>query len=229
MTAGIVHPKVRCKARKSDGKTHCSAWAVRGRFVCRVHGGASPAPGPNHPNFKHGRYSKVVPPGIAPLYHAGLADPRLLEMNDELALLDGRAAQLINRVKTGESEGRWQQAQEAMRVVLSFSAQGDEENTTEAIGELSKILFAGSDYDAWREVLTVWDLRRRVSNTERSRLQAAQQTVTIAQLMGFVGALSGIINSRIADSVTRAEIAEDIRRLLSREGHAEELPEIVSP
>lgn len=31
----------RCTARRTDG-TPCGAWAIRGGFVCRMHGGAAP-------------------------------------------------------------------------------------------------------------------------------------------------------------------------------------------
>lgn len=226
--SGEVEPqRLRCQAKRADGSgRHCGAWAVRGRRVCYVHGGATPAPGPGHPNFKHGRYSKVVPRGIASLYHAGLTDPRLLEMNDELAILDARHAQLLNRVGSGESEGRWKLVQDSMRDVLSFQAQGDDENMAEAIGELSKAIFAGSDYESWREIMAVVDARRKVANTERARLQAAQQTITTAQLMAMMGALSGIINSRVTDPVLKSEIADDIRRLMLREGQTAELPAV---
>lgn len=228
MPKGITPQNLRCQAKRANGSgEHCGAWAVRGRRVCKMHGGLTPAPGPGHPAYKHGRYSKVTPRGIAALYHAGLSDPRLLEMNDELALLDARAAQLLNRAATGESEARWTLVQEAMRAVLSFQAQGDADNLDDAIGELGKLVFAGSDYDAWREVIAVIDARRKVANTERSRLQAAQQTITIAQLMAMMAALSGIINSRVTDPVLKSEIADDIRRLLMREGHAAELPAVV--
>jgi hypothetical protein len=226
MPWGIEPQRVKCQAKRSNGKDHCGAWAVRGRRVCRVHGGMSPAPGPGHPAYKHGRYSKVVPREIAGLYHSGLADPNILEMTDELAILGARTGQLMERARLGESEVRWTAVQEAMRAVLSFDAQGDSENLSEAIAELSKVVFAKTDHEGWREVLSVIDLRRKIASVERARLQAAQQTVTVSQLLGFAGAISGIINSRISDPVTRSEIADDIRRLLTREGHTAELPAV---
>jgi len=167
----------------------------------------------------------VIPREISGLYHAGLSDPNILEMTDELAVLGARTGQLMERAKLGESEARWNEAREAMRVVLSFEAQGDSENLSEAIGELSKIIFAKTDHEGWREIMAVVDLRRKIASVERARLQAAQQTVTLAQLLGFAGAVAGIVNSRVTDPVTRTQIADDMRRLLTREGHSDELPE----
>lgn len=227
MPGGIEPQLIKCHAHRSDGSGRpCGAWAVRGRRVCRKHGGSSPAPGPGHPAFKHGRYSTVVPREIASLYQAGLRDPNILEMTDELAILGARTGQLMDRARLGESEARWNDVREAMRVVLSFQAQGDDENLQEAIGELSKLVFAKTDHEGWREILSVIDLRRKISSVETVRLKAAQQTVTVAQLLGFAGAVAGIVNSRISDPVARSQIADDLRRLLTREGHAGELPEV---
>lgn len=227
MPRGIEPEYQKCEAKRRDGQP-CTHWAIRGRKVCRMHGGASPAPGPNHPAWKHGRYSTVVPRGIKNLYHMGRNDPNILEMLDELAILDARAAELLARVASGESEERWNQAREALRVVLSFQAQDDTENTVEAIGELSKIMFAANDYEPWRELQAIVDLRRKVANTERSRLVAAHQTVTVAQLLAFVASVSSIIVGRVTDPVLRSQIAEDIRRLISREGYGSETQVAVS-
>ncbi len=210
--------RVKCRARKSDGVTPCRAWAVAGRSVCWAHGGASPAPGPSHPNFRHGRYSRVVPRGIRSLYEAGLRDPELLAMTDEMAVLDARAGELLARIGTGESAERWKQVREAMRVVLSFQAQGDGENTEEAISELSKLIFASDDYEGWGEIVRVYDARRKISNTERARRQAAEASISAAQVMALMSSLSAIIVGHVADPQARTLIAEDIRRLMSREG-----------
>lgn len=227
MPGGIKGQSIKCTAHLSDGSGRpCGAYAVTGRTVCYVHGGASLPAGESHPRFKHGRYSKVTPRGLLSTYHAGLSDPNILEMNDELALLGARTSQLLTRAETGESEDRWKAAQDMMRSLLSFEASDDEENRSEAIAELGKILFGKNDYESWREIIGVIDMRRKVASVERARLQAAKQTVTLAQLLAFAGAVSGIINGRISDPVTRSQIAEDIRRLMTREGVGSELPSL---
>jgi hypothetical protein len=38
--AEVGRPR-RCRARRRDGK-RCRAWAIRGGYVCRMHGGAAP-------------------------------------------------------------------------------------------------------------------------------------------------------------------------------------------
>lgn len=221
MPRGVIPQKVKCTGHASDGSGRpCKNWAMHGRTKCPKHGGKSPAGGVSHPAFKHGKYSQFVPRGIKTTYENGLRNPDLLSMNDELAVLDARAAQLLQRIETGESEERWKLVQEAMRTVLSFQAQGDDENVEEAISELAKLVFAGGDYDAWREIMAAYDTRRKISNTERARRVAAEQSISVAQLMAFVAAMSSIVVSHVTDPVARAAIAEDVRRLVTREGYS---------
>jgi hypothetical protein len=69
---------------------------------CYKHGGATPV-GPALPQFKHGRYSVLAKDikGLGEHYQRALDDPDLLSMHDEIALVDGRLSQLLDKVKTG--------------------------------------------------------------------------------------------------------------------------------
>lgn len=223
MTNGVVHPKVRCNGHASDGSGRpCKAWAVHGRTKCVTHGGASPAPGPSHPAYKHGRYSKSLPTELLGRFKTGLSDPNLLQMSEELALLDTRSGQLLERLATGESAKRWERVREAMRAVLSFQAQGDSDMLEEALDDLAKEVFAKADHEIWHEIRETIESRRRVASTERQRLAAAQQVVTVAEMLSLVSSLSAVVMAHVTDPDARAEISDDVRRLLVREGYSQQ-------
>lgn len=61
---------------------------------CRLHGGRTPA-GVASPHFKTGRYSKVLPARLLERYQTALADPDLLAMHDEIALLDAQLQEIV--------------------------------------------------------------------------------------------------------------------------------------
>lgn len=69
---------------------------------CRNHGGASLV-GPASPSFKHGRYSVLLKDikGIGEHYTRALADPDLLNLADNIALVDARLTQLLEQVARG--------------------------------------------------------------------------------------------------------------------------------
>jgi hypothetical protein len=57
-----------CSAKRKRSGCRCKNYACRGRGACRMHGGKSLS-GCNHPNFRHGRCSKVLrklPPLLKP-------------------------------------------------------------------------------------------------------------------------------------------------------------------
>lgn len=81
-----------CGAKKRDG-TPCRAKAMaNGR--CRIHGGATPS-GFALPQYKTGRYSKVLPDALRYRYEVARDDEDLLSLRDEIALLDIRITELL--------------------------------------------------------------------------------------------------------------------------------------
>jgi hypothetical protein len=65
-----------CTAKSKRSGERCRRAATRGRTVCRMHGGASPA-GVASATYRSGRYSKAVPVRLLALLHEALGDDRL--------------------------------------------------------------------------------------------------------------------------------------------------------
>src|SRR5512137_3225662 len=96
----------RCTATSKRTHEQCGAWAVPGREVCHWHGGRSPR-GLAHPSTRTGRFSKDLPTRMLANYQAALADPEMLALSEELAVVTAREADLIARVDTGEAGAVW--------------------------------------------------------------------------------------------------------------------------
>ena len=56
------------------------------------------APGLASPHIRHGRYSKDLPTHLAAVFDAALADPSILQLTPELALVDTLASQVVARM-----------------------------------------------------------------------------------------------------------------------------------
>lgn len=72
---------------------------------CRLHGGATPV-GPASVHFKHGRRSILLKEfgAFGQHYERALADPDLLRMDDEIALVDARLSELLERASQAKGE-----------------------------------------------------------------------------------------------------------------------------
>ena len=92
---------MQCKARRRTGK-RCRSHAVRGRDVCRMHGGAPGSGGDGRPLI-HGLYSKRVPKGWEQDYEDFKCNPDILCAIPEIALAQTHLARhLANLKRTGE-------------------------------------------------------------------------------------------------------------------------------
>src|SRR5215813_8022692 len=96
---------MQCSAHSKRSHEQCKRPATPGRHVCHIHGGKTPA-GIAAPRFKHGRYSKYLPTRMLPSYRKALQD-QSLTIFGEIALLQARIDDLLQRVDTGESGKLW--------------------------------------------------------------------------------------------------------------------------
>jgi hypothetical protein len=111
---GYKPPKAaKCGAKtRSGGRCKQPGTGAGGR--CKFHGGATPV-GPASPHFKTGRYSRLLKDikGIGNHYERALTDPDLLTLREEIALVDARLGQLLEKVAHGGTrasiDGIWPQ------------------------------------------------------------------------------------------------------------------------
>lgn len=76
-----------------------------------MHGGKSLV-GPANPAWKGGRYSRLFPTQLRARYEAMLADPALLSLSKEVALVDARIGELLDRLGPDPGppdDGTWAQ------------------------------------------------------------------------------------------------------------------------
>lgn len=207
MNAVSPHERAFCGAKTRSGTPCKRAPLPNGR--CNLHGGKALA-GIASPTFATGRHSKYLPARLLDRYHAAAADPDLLALHDELALLDTRLNELLERVDSGESGQRWEQVIVAWNAYLA-AADGVEK--VKARFAIDAILEAvATDFAAWAEIHTIIEQRRKVSESEQKRLVAMSQMVTAEQAMTFVAALQASIRQR-----SEQHIPADTRRAFLRD------------
>lgn len=206
-----------------DGKRLCGAMTRKGTPCerapmpngrCYKHGGATPS-GAASPQFKTGRYSRVLPTRLLERYQEAVADPKRLEMEEEIGLLDARLADLLKRVDTGESGALWLKLRETWQTYRAALGVGDAEAQAACIGDIDSVLNrAGNDYAAWGEVRKVIQERRGLVESERKRQIEMRQLVSLDQFMVLVTAIGEAVRAHISDPTILAAIDANVRQLL---------------
>lgn len=100
-----------CGAKTRRGTPCQRAGMANGK--CPKHGGKTPR-GVASPHFRHGRYSRSLPTQLASRYEMAAADPKLLEMRSEIALIDTHVASLLALLDSGNDNKIWRGVMEAV-------------------------------------------------------------------------------------------------------------------
>jgi hypothetical protein len=203
-----------CNAISKRTQQPCRAYAVTGREKCYHHGGKS-LRGLASPTLRHGRYAKDLPTRLLGKYREALEDQNLLALRDEIALIESRVRDLIQRVDTGESSHLWKSLQKTWQDLSAARQHGDGQAMAEALNEMGQLIARGmADYAAWEDVGRQLDRKQRLVDSERRRLVEMQQMMTVEQAMLFMGALLDAIHQTITDRDLLSALEVKFRRIL---------------
>jgi hypothetical protein len=203
----------RCKCKTFQAK-RCKDLKVYPNGRCRKHGGASLV-GPASPSFKHGRYSKLLPGNLAHHYEVARQDPDLVSLRSELALIDARAAQIIEQLQQGEAGALWRRLKAARDRLQTFRKDKKLKEMGAALEELFTVIEQGvKDADAWTDLLEVTELRRRLVESQSRRERDLKQTVGLSELMALMGAIAASVHRHVTDRNAATAVSNDLRRLL---------------
>jgi len=178
----------RCSAKSKRSQEQCKRWATPGRRVCHYHGGATPRPGPDHPNWRHGKRSKYLPAQLAAKYESAESDPNLALFRQDLALLEMRLGELLS---SGESEMLWRHAVDGVTVLRAALLAGDSGGILAAVRDLENLAARGvSDSLRWGDVYKTLELLTKIKTAEFKRLAAANEMISSQELLIILGHIS---------------------------------------
>lgn len=204
-----------CDAQSKRSGEQCKKDAIPGSSKCHMHGGKGLI-GVAHPNFKHGRYSDHLPSRLAGRYENALADPLLLELRDEIALVGTRQGELLERLDSGLTLGKWFAAQAAYGDLMMAVEQRDQEAWQGAINALGNALNAtGNEGAIWGEVIALSEQRRKLVESEQKRLLTAQQLISAEQAMVLLARVTESIRKHVSDPSALAAIAAELRAIVN--------------
>ncbi len=187
---------MQCQAKAKRTGQQCTRHAVTGYEVCVVHGGKTPR-GVASAALKHGRYSRSLPTRLVARYEEAQQDERLLELQDEIALIDARLSEVLGRVNTGESGRIWAALLAAKR---DYHKAKNGVDKFAALSALLDLIDEGAaDEAAWLDVRSLIEQRRRLVESERKRTVELQQNLNVERALLLLGAAA----KELRDSVLK--------------------------
>lgn len=174
--------------------------------------------GMTHPSFKHGRFSRYLPPRLTERFEASLQDPDLLTFRQDVALLDARLEDLLRRADTGEAGRAWEGLKRARSEFIRARNAKDPEGTTAAIGQMLSLIEGGyQDHLTWEDIRATLMDRAKLVRAEHRRLVDLNQMVQVDRLVTFMQVLASILMEEIPEKGVARRVVGRIQTLLSLE------------
>ncbi len=205
-----------CSATSKQSGQRCRRAVTPGRSVCYYHGGRSPR-GIASPNLRHGMYAQDIPTRLSKRYKQALADPELLSVRSDIAVLQSFLNEKLARLDGPESQPAWEHLQTQM---LNFASSWKAEGRTDAevdadIGAMLETLQQGVGESAvLSEVRSLMQQRAKLAHQEHDRLVDLQQYMTVERVMLIAAALADVVKRHVPSQDTLRAIHADFVRVL---------------
>lgn len=181
-----------------------------------MHGGKSLS-GPASPTYTTGRYSKVMPTHLADLYQQVQNDQNLLSIYEDIALQDTLLRGALDGMSRGEAGELWVKLKEAWQEYQKAKRNRKPEGISpeEALGMVGWLIGEGyQDYMARQELRQMLQERAKLVDMEGKRLERAQNSVRVTELLVVIDRLMEIVQRNVADRKTAGAIIGEFAALL---------------
>lgn len=154
---------------------------------CVKHGGPSPK-GILGSRTVNGRDSKYLPKRLLDRYHEFIGNEDILSLNSEIALLDTRISEMLERIDVdAASPEAWIELSKLWGEFMFAVRTGNSKEQNKLLLIINNAIEKGSDQEKlWNNIITTVEGRRKLSDTERKRLTDMQQMVTVEQALLLV-------------------------------------------
>lgn len=204
----ICGAKTRNVDARYNGFRVCTNHPMLGKNRCRFHGGKA------HTKFMRtgmaGRYSKDLPSKLLERYQESVKDPKMLELRDEIAVVESRLGELLQRIDTRESGVAWKKLQELYNDLSIALKTKNTSLATSIMNDMGKIINHGAGEEKnWEEVMKAIRSRKSLVESERRRLVEMNQMITAEQAMTLIGFVISTIKTYVKDVEALANISRE--------------------
>lgn len=198
----------RCKMVKKDGG-RCKNAVRPGWTVCRYHGAGTPS-NPGGRPLMSGRHSIHLPRRFHERYEQLLNDPDYLVMRQEIALLDTRLGEILEKLDTAGSKQAWMSVRRAYSVLQKAEVGEDELGQIEEYLEQALEMVV-TETEVWDEITDLIEARRKVADTERRRIVDAQRFLTYDEANAMMLFLVSTVKEFVTDEDVLAAILDKMK------------------
>ena len=199
---------------KSFEHHRCAQHSIKENGRCRLHGGNTPT-GKEHGAFKHGKYSKSLPDSTREKYESAREDDTLTTLREEIAVVESRIHLTLEELETEDSADLWAELENEVNELKAARDAQDAVTVARKIERVRELVEVGADERSkWREVMSLFEHKRRLMESERRREKALQAYVPIEDWKVQVQALNEVLREHIDDRKKLQALLRDLESVL---------------
>lgn len=164
----------------------------------------------------HGRRWSVLPTRLKTCFEAAMADPKLIELQEDLALVESLIEETCSAMSENSSAEWWQSAKDAFEDFKRAGVKRDQKTMETSLAQLDACLSNGYGLAQKEEkLLGLIERRRKIVETEARRIRDAQSFLAEREVMALITALVAAVQRRIQDPKVLHLLVDDFNRLLA--------------
>lgn len=216
----VGYGKRQAKCPDCGNDLHCPNQAVKGYTLCQTHGGPAPHRGwYGKGKLVNGSGSQFPITRLAAKYNQSQKDGRLLSNRAAVEIIDARVLQLAERIDVDDAPDRlnllytvWQEYQEAKHLGRKADEIGKEKQL-EGLFEKAR-----TDYEAWNQMMTALDLRRRMIESEVKVLKEIKAIMTAEDAYELTAKLLAAVMRVVDDPTKLKQVQYEFTRIIGEPG-----------
>ena len=200
-----THLMSKCNAKSKRTGKRCRANAMTGSTKCYHHGGRSKR-GIESATFKTGRYSKDLPTRLVARYEAAQLDPNILDQRPEIAVLQARISELLQKIDQREA-GQW--FRDLQKAKQRFLSAKDKTAAQPHLHHILRMIDQGAEaWMTWEDITRTMEQHRRMVADQNKADQNADLLISIEKLTLIFGTIARLIHEHVPDGpITDGESA----------------------
>ncbi len=156
-----------CTAKSKRTKVQCKRFAPIDRSVCKHHGGTIRR-GFEHPNFKHGKYSKFIshlPDTLKTDFRKNFDADDIQSLREQLAVSNVRTQQLLALLSDGDLGNLWAEMKANLSTLRDNYESGAD--ISAAVAELERLAQMGeSNFLTWQQINNQNEQTRKLAESQ---------------------------------------------------------------
>jgi len=160
-----------------------------------------------------------MPDHLMERYEQAREDKELLSLREDIAVVEARLTELMQRTSTGETDRLWERASTIAGQIHEAQIAGSVPDVLQGLSTLMEIIKSGVQVSqAWNEVLILIDQKRRLVESERKRLVEMQQMISSEEAVSLMALLVTTVRNHVSDPTVLQAIGDEFLRLTQMGG-----------